>query len=41
LIYRARKQDAEARASFERYLAAAPSAADAAFIRSYIAELGL
>jgi regulator of sirC expression with transglutaminase-like and TPR domain len=40
LIYRTRKQGAEARASFERYLAAAPDAADAAFIRSYITELG-
>jgi predicted Zn-dependent protease len=41
MIYRARKQSAEARASFERYLAGAPNAADAAFIRSYIGEPGL
>jgi predicted Zn-dependent protease len=41
LIYRARKQSAEARASFERYIAAAPNAVDAAFIRTYLAEPGI
>ena len=41
LIYRLRKQSVEARASFERYLAVAPNAVDAAFIKSYLSELGL
>ena len=41
MIYRARNQPAQARASFERYLTAAPNAVDAAYIRSTIGELGL
>ena len=40
LIYRARKQPVDARASFERYLNAAPNAVDAAFIKAYLIELG-
>lgn len=40
-IYRNRKQPAEARASFQRYLEAAPAAPDQAMIRSYIGELGI
>lgn len=39
-IYRARKQAAEAKASFQRYLDAAPAAPDQAMIRSYMGELG-
>jgi beta-barrel assembly-enhancing protease len=41
MIYRARKQPGEARASLQRYLEAAPEAADSAMIRLYIEELGL
>ena len=40
LIYRTRSQPAEAKASFERYLSAAPNAPDAAFIKAYLRELG-
>jgi predicted Zn-dependent protease len=39
-IYRIRKQPAEAKASFQRYLEAAPAAPDQAMIRSYMGELG-
>lgn len=39
-IYRTRKQPAEAKASFQRYLEAAPAAPDQAMIRSYMGELG-
>jgi len=39
LIYRARKQIAEARASFERYLELAPEAPDALMIKSYVEEM--
>ncbi len=41
LIYRARKDAAQARASFARYLEAAPQAADFALIKSYMEELAL
>jgi predicted Zn-dependent protease len=40
LIYRSRNQPEAARASFQRYLSAAPDAPDSAFIRNYIAEIG-
>jgi len=39
MIHRARNQAAEARASFQRYLEAAPDAADFAMIKSYLEEL--
>jgi predicted Zn-dependent protease len=39
MIYRARNLAAEARASFQRYLEAAPDAADFAMIKSYLEEL--
>jgi predicted Zn-dependent protease len=39
LIYRARSRAAEARASFTRYLEAAPKAPDAGLIKSYLEEL--
>jgi predicted Zn-dependent protease len=39
MVYRARKNAAEARSSFGRYLDAAPQAPDAAMIRSYLEEL--
>jgi len=39
MIYRARNQAAEAKASFERYLSLAPKAPDAALIKSYITEI--
>lgn len=39
LIHRARGNGAEARASFQRYLEAAPQAPDAAMIKSYLEEL--
>ncbi len=39
MIFRARKQPADARASFERYLQRAPDAPDAMMIRNYIEEL--
>lgn len=39
-IYRVRRQPAEARASFQRYLETAPAAPDQAMIRSYMGELG-
>ena len=40
LIYRARSKAAEARASFQRYLDAAPQAPDSGMVRSYMEELG-
>jgi predicted Zn-dependent protease len=40
LIYRARNQTGEARASFERYLTRAPEAPDAGLVKAYLAELG-
>ena len=40
IILRARRQPAEAKASFLRYLEMAPSAPDQAMIKSYIEELG-
>jgi predicted Zn-dependent protease len=40
VIYRARNQPAEAKASFQRYLELAPNAPDQAMIRSYIEEIG-
>jgi predicted Zn-dependent protease len=40
VIYRQRNQLGEAKASFQRYLEAAPSAPDSAMIKSYIEELG-
>ena len=39
MIHRARNQAAEARASFQRYLEAAPDAADFTMIKSYLEEL--
>jgi predicted Zn-dependent protease len=39
-IYRLRKQVPEARASYQRYLEAAPNAADAPMIKSYLEEMG-
>ena len=39
MIYRARNNPAEARASFQRYIELAPDAADSAMIKSYIQEL--
>jgi regulator of sirC expression with transglutaminase-like and TPR domain len=39
-IYRTRKQAAEAKASYERYLERAPEAPDALMIRSYMEALG-
>jgi len=39
MIYRARNQAAEARASFQRYLEAAPDAADFGMIKSYLEDL--
>lgn len=39
-IYRARKQAAEARTSFQRYLELAPGAPDSPMIRSYLEETG-
>ena len=38
LIYRLRKQDADAKASFERYLKLAPDAPDSLLIKSYMEE---
>ena len=40
MIYRTRKQIPEARASFERYMQAAPNAPDLLMIKSYLEELG-
>ena len=40
MIYRQRSQLAEARASFQRYLEAAPAAPDSLMIKSYVEELG-
>jgi predicted Zn-dependent protease len=39
LVHRSRKNAAEAKASFQRYLEAAPKAPDAALIKSYLEEL--
>jgi predicted Zn-dependent protease len=39
-VYRARKQAAEAKASYQRYLELAPSAPDAAMIKNYLEEIG-
>ena len=39
-VYRARQQAPAARASFQRYLELAPSAPDAAMIKSYLEEIG-
>jgi predicted Zn-dependent protease len=39
-IHRARKQAAEAKASFQRYLELAPGAPDVAMIKSYLEEIG-
>jgi predicted Zn-dependent protease len=39
LIHRTRRNGAEARAAFQRYLEAAPQAPDAAIIKSYLEEL--
>lgn len=39
-IFRQRKQPAEAKASFERYLELAPNAPDHAMIKSYLEEIG-
>ena len=39
-IYRSRKQAAEAKASFQRYLELAPNAPDQSMIKSYIEEIG-
>jgi predicted Zn-dependent protease len=39
-IYRVRKQLPEARASYQRYLEAAPKAPDAPMIKSYLEEMG-
>lgn len=39
-IYRSRRQAAEAKASFERYLELAPNAPDLSMIKSYIEETG-
>ena len=39
LVHRVRKEVAQARASFQRYLDAAPQAPDSAMIRSYMEEL--
>lgn len=41
VVQRSRKQFPEARASFQRYLDAAPSAPDSPMIRNYIEELGI
>jgi Zn-dependent protease with chaperone function len=41
LVHRARKEAGPARASFQRYLEAAPQAPDSAMIRSYMEELPL
>ncbi|OGA43002.1 MAG: hypothetical protein A3G24_25250 [Betaproteobacteria bacterium RIFCSPLOWO2_12_FULL_62_13] len=40
MVYRQRSQFAEARASFQRYLEAAPAAPDSLMIQSYVEELG-
>ena len=40
IIYRTRRQPAEAKSSFQRYLEMAPSAPDQAMIRSYMEEFG-
>jgi predicted Zn-dependent protease len=39
ILYRARNESAEARASFEKYLSAAPNAPDAALIKTYLSEM--
>lgn len=39
-VYRARRQTAEAKASFLRYLELAPAAPDQAMIKSYVEEMG-
>src|SRR5262249_4380190 len=39
-VYRARHENAEARASYRSYLEAAPRAPDAGMIKSYLEELG-
>jgi predicted Zn-dependent protease len=39
MIYRSRKQSADARASFQRYLELAPQAPDFAMIKTYVEEL--
>ena len=40
-VYRARQQAPAAKASFQRYLELAPSAPDAAMIKSYLEEIGI
>ena len=39
-VYRSRKEIPEAKASFQRYLEAAPTAPDAAMIKNYLEEIG-
>jgi len=40
ILHRSRNEPAQARASFEKYLGAAPNAPDAALIKTYLSELG-
>ena len=39
MTYRSKKQPAEAKAGFQRYLELAPQAPDAPMIKSYVEEL--